>query len=391
MNSRLALAMSTVALSITASGFPAVAAEWNVTPKISEQAEYVDNPLLAASNSALYYPGNLDFTSDLSATAALPGDHYDLSAAPRLQFIDYVSQSSLNQNNQYLNLAGDFKTERTTWSAAANGTRDNTLTSEAGVTGLTTSNRRHDGLVMTAGPSFQYTERTSFSAQAGWQDNHYENADNTGLVDYRYASGDLKGVYLLTELSNLSLDLSGAQLSAPAAQNRSNSYGAILSLTSRLDERWTATLSAGPSLVEASGNTDEGALYDVQLQRQGELAHLSAEVSRSITPTGRGVLSTRDALALTASLPMTERLSFDLSGLLSRTRDIESSTASTNYAVSYYDLQGTLRWQMAPTWSLTTMVDDQHQMTTVTPNPGELARGYRVSVGLVWTGLPQRL
>jgi hypothetical protein len=381
--------MATALASLATANALARAAEWSAAPHGRLGIEFVDNPVLTTRDNPLYHSGTTDFTSDLSADVARHGDNYDFSISPRLLFIEYPEQSLLDQNNQYITLNSSLRSERTTWSASAGGTRDTTLTSELGLTGLTNTNRRHENLQLTLGPTVQCTERLSFSAQASWLTHHYDNAEGTGLVDYHYGAGDLRGSYALTELTSLALDLSAGQVAAPDVDSRSNNYAVEVSLTRQLNEFWLATLSAGPSWVTTEIATQTGAVYDVALQRQGELLRLNAEASRTVTPTGRGVLTTRNQLTLTASRPFSERFTANLSGLLSHTRDYTDAVNASPYAVHYYSVLASLQWRLAPAWNLSLDLEDRRQ--AIASANAAAADGYRATFGVVWSGLPQRL
>ena len=370
------------------------AADWEGTPSVRIGAEYADNPLLVPKNASTYTSSTGDGTADLSADVAKHGDGYDLSVDPRALFARYLNRSLFDHDDQYLNLAGDVKSERTTWQGSVNGTRDTALTSEVGLTGITDTNRRHESLTVSGGPNYQLTERMTLTGQGSWLANHYVDAAGTGLVDYRYLNGDVSDNYALTERSQLGVDVSAGQLSASLGQSRSTNYALQAVLTSRLTELWTATLSGGPSRVDfGSGQKADGAVYAVGLQHQGELYKLNAKVSQTVTPTGRGVLTKYDQLLLSASGSITERLSTVLTLQYSRNRDYlnSSATATGAYALRYYNVQEDLQWKLTPSWSLSLTAQAQRQYTTVPPNPGANAYGYRVNLGLVWIGRPRRL
>lgn len=367
------------------------AADWMLTPRTRVGDEFITNPVLSGRDGSLYFSGTSDFTADLNADLSQHADNYDIALDPRLLFVEYYNQSLLDQNNQYLGVNSDYKTEKTTWSIATNGIRDTSLTSELGLTGLTNTNLRHESLQTTLGPSYQYTERLSFAAQAAWQGNHYEQALGSGLVDYRYTSLDLSSTYLLTERNSLQEDLSGGQLSAPEAGNRSNSYQLNSSLTSLLTETWTTTLIAGPSLVKSGQGSQYGVLYDGSIKYQGELTQFKADLSRSVVPTGQGVLTRRDQATLTFTYQATERLTTSLTGLAGRTRNIDTLNTAAEFSLRYYSVLGDLEYQLASNWSLSLTAEDRQQKTTQPPGQPVTAEGYRVNIGIVWTGLPTRL
>ncbi len=371
----------------------AQAAEWAYTPQGGAGVEYVHNPQLVPSSASSYAASTGDANATLSADIAKHGDGLDLTIDPSLFFSRFLDHSLFDHDDQFLNVAGAYKTERITWSAIANGARDTTLTSEAGVTGLTNSNGRHEGLTLSAGPTVQLTERLSLSAQGGWQANHYADSGQTGLIDYRYTTGDLRGIYALTERTQVSLDASVAQLSTAQLSDKPITYAAVGNLTTQLDEKWTATLAAGPSFVESDSGNENGVNYEADLQRHGELLTLTAKVSRSVTPTGRGVLTRYDQILLNAARPLSERLTMNLSGQFSRNRDLAENPLlqSSAFTVNYYSLQGNLQWKFAMNWGLSLSAQEQHQSVGASTAPGSSGNSYRFGLGIVWNGNPRRL
>lgn len=371
----------------------AQAAEWDYTPQGRAGLEYVHNPLLAPQSASTYAADALNANASLAADVARHGDKLDLTINPNLFFSRYIDHSLYDRDDQYLNLGAAYKTDRTTWSATANGVRDTTITSEVGTTGLTNGNGRHESLNLAFGPTVQLTERLSLVAQAGWLANHYPDSGGTGLIDYRYTSGDLRGIYSLTERTQTMLDATVAQLSTAQIGGRPTTYTLEGNLTTQLSELWTASLASGPVYVESDSGSDSGVLYEADLQRRGELATLTAKVSRSVTPTGRGVLTRYDQFLLNASRPLSERLTLNFTGQYSRNRDFAQDLAlqSGVYTVGYYSLQSDLQWRLTPNWNLSLAAQGQHQSTATTASPGNNGSSYRFNLGLVWNGDPRRL
>lgn len=370
------------------------AAEWMATPSARLGAEFVDNPLLVPKDNSTYTGSTGDGTADLSADIAKHGEHYDVTVDPRAFFSRYLRRSLFDHDDQYLNLNGDVKTQRTTWQGSVNAARDTALTSELGLTGITDTNRRHENLSINAGPSYQLTERLTVAATAGWLASHYVDAGNTGLIDYRYTTGDANATYALTERTQIGLDGSVGELSASLGLGHSTTYAVQATLTSHLTELWTASLSGGPSRADFDdGTSANGAVYSASLTHHGQLFDLNARVSNSVTPTGRGVLTKYEQVQLSLSGSITERLSSVSTVQYAHDRDYFSTSPvpGSNYSLYYYTVQEELHWKLDPSWSVDLTAQDQHQSTVVPPQLGENAAGYRVSVGLTWTGRPRRL
>jgi hypothetical protein len=263
-----------------------------------------------------------------------------------------------------------------------------------GVTGITDTNRRHESLNLNGGPSYQLTERVTVAGTAGWLANHYVDAANTGLVDYRFTTGDVNANYSLTERTQLGLDGSVGTVSAAQANGHSTTYAVQATLTSKLTELWTASLSGGPSRADFdNGAHAEGAVYAASLSHHGELYDLIAKASRAVTPTGRGQLTRYDQATLSLNGAITERLASQSTLMYAHNRDFLSlnNVPGSGYSLHYYSVQEQLNWKLSPSWTLDLTAQAQHQSTVVPPTEGAVARGYRVGLGLTWTGRPRRL
>jgi hypothetical protein len=369
------------------------AAEWNAAPSARLGAEFVDNPLLVPKNATTYTDSTGDGTADLSADIAKHAEHYDITVDPRVFFSRYLHRSVFDHDDQFLSVGGNLRSERSTWQGSVNAVRDTALTSEVGVTGITDTNRRRENLSLSAGPSYQLTERLSLTGTAGWLANHYENADHTGLLDYRYTSGELAGNYSLTERSTAGLDAIFGSLSSESGDH-STSYALQAAYTDRLTELWTLNLSGGPSRGEFGGGAhSSGAVYSAALTHKGELYDFTARISRTVTPTGRGVLTKSDQAELNVSGSITERLSLVSSLFYSHNRDYFSANGASGnvFSLHYFSVQESLKWKLSPSWAVDLTAQSQHQATVVPPEHGENASAYRIGLGITWTGRPRRL
>ncbi len=384
---------------------PSISAGWSFTPVAQQRVEFDTNPLLVPRSSNFYVNDTANLATNLVGKLDHHDEQLDLTASPRLLFQYYPDTTFLDQNNQYLDLAANYKLERTSWAGTAKLARDTTLTSELGTTGLTIGNRRHENATLALGPTYQVTERFSLSAQGGYERNRYENEAGTGLIDYTYYSGDAKASYLASARTQLNLDVAVNRLHVAALGFGTTSYIVVAGLTSALNERWSATVSAGPSFVKSSRGTDNGFTALVEAKRTGELLNLDARVSRDLTPTGRGVLTTRDQALLSLYRPISERLISSISLLYQRTRDLTTNPFGANdyiliycgtaascnlpsfapYTVHYYSAEANLRWQFSPQWELSPFARYEEQDIYAASTR---AHGYRVGLTLSWNGRP---
>lgn len=228
-------------------GGNAHAAEWLVAPTLRMATTYADNPRLLETGGA----SSAGALTELSARMQRRTERLDLVLQPRLYSVRARDDDSLASDDQYLDAQLGYVTERSQWSMAAGFVRDSTLTSEAASTGLVQSNRRHESLTVSGGPTWMLTERVNFSLQGYVLDSHYPDAGNTGLVDYQYRLASLGGGVAATESSTIRLTLQGAELVVTDLASRTRDANARLAWERKSDGPWSTTLSAGPAYVDA--------------------------------------------------------------------------------------------------------------------------------------------
>jgi hypothetical protein len=356
------------------------ASEWLMTPTARVVSEYTDNPRFFVDG------GTSTAGAALEASASLrrKTERSDLSLSPRLRSARYEDDETLDSDDQYLDGQYTFITERSQWTASTNFTRDTTLTSELGATGIVQANRRHESLTVSAGPSLQLTQRVAVGAQAYWLDSHYVDAQATGLVDYEYRAGSLFANVAADEISTVTLTGQHSELRVDGQESRTRSSSVSLGWRYRPLALWTLDLSAGPAFVETDFADDSGMIFDANLRRQGERWNAGLRVGRDLSPTGRGVLTQRDQLALTADRRLTERLSASVLARWIRNQDLGISFLE----VEYGRLDLSLSWRLAEHWHLALTAGAASQRPETR---SQSAENYRTSLSIVWNGQTQSL
>lgn len=362
----------------------ASAAEWLVSPNARVAADYTDNPRMLQEGGE----SSAGAVGELSASIVRRTERTDLSLQPRLRSSRYRDDDSLNSDDQYVSLAFKHVAERAEWSAAANFTRDTTLISELESTGIVQANRRHEGLTLSGGPSFALTERVTAGAQLYWMDNHYVDAELSGLVDYEYRALSIFSSLASSELSNLTLTAQGGELVVPDQQSKTRDATLRLGWRHQPWSLWTLELSAGPAYVEAENGSDSGEVFSVDLRRQGELWTITANAGRELAPTGRGVLTRRDQIATDLNRRITDRLSAGISARWIRNQDLLPQPGIAFEEITYARLDLRADWRIAEHWSVALALGGATQEYDSTSGSAE---NYRASLSIVWNGQPQSL
>lgn len=360
---------------------PSRAAEWSFAPNARVASDYVDNPRFLTRGG----DSSLGVVSELSARLGRRTEQFNLTLTPLFRYSRYREDESLDSEDQIVNLALEHRSELVAWSLDSTLIRNSTLSSELGTTGLTQVNRRHQNLSIGGGPTLQFTERLAVGMQASWVDNSYEDAGNSGLVDYGYQAIAMFGAYSLSELTELSLNAHAGQLDVPS-QGTTRDGALVLALTRELGRLWSTSLTVGPSRVESDFGSDDGLVYGAQLDRRGDILTLSADVGRSLTPTGRGVQTRRDEIGVGTNWNLTERISAGVSLHASRQQDLLSTPGVALEEVQYQWIEARVARRLSTEWTAALVLSGAEQHNLATP---ESAQGYHVYLGLAWNGRPR--
>jgi hypothetical protein len=365
------------------------AADWQVAPSAYVGSSYADNPRLLADGGS----ESSGAVGEISAVMKRLTPRSELSLRPRIRSARYQEDESLDSDDRFLTAGYSWLGERANWSSELGITRDTTLTSELGSTGLVQSNRRREATSLTVSPQIMFTERVSGGVQMSLSKARYIDAESTGLVDYRYQALSLLSTIALSDAgSSLTVTAQGGELTTPGLfGSGSDTRDATLRLgwSFRPSVLWNMTLSAGPSLVETDDGSDNDWVFDTDIKHQGERWSFTARGGRSQAPTGRGVLARRDELSLSLNRQLTERLSGNVGARWIRSEDsVPQRGAINTYEVDYGRLDLGASWRLSRDWSVALQLSGQTQDYELAT---ERADGYRAVLSIVWNGQPQSL
>lgn len=363
----------------------ALAAEWRIAPSAYIGTSYADNPRLMVEGG----DAAAGAVGEFKTAIQLLTERSDFSLTPRWRSARYDQDESLDSDDQFVNARYQWISERSQWSSDIGLTRDTTLTSEIGLTGLVQSNRRHQAISVSAGPTFMVSERISAGGQLYSVDNSYEDSEGTGLVDYAYRAVSLFGSYAMSERSSLMLTASGGQLTAEGFLGGIATRDSSLKLTWRYQpwDLWQLLVSAGPSYADSDTGSASGQLLEFEAHRRGDLWNFSTVAGRSLTPTGRGVLMRRDRVSLNGKRSLAERFDVSVSAQWIRSEDLPQLGANTYY-IDYGRLDVTGYWRVGQNWSVALQLSG---LTQERESSTQRAEGYRALLSMVWNGLPLSL
>lgn len=320
-------------------------------------------------------------SADATWMLARRDERLSWSITPRIHHQRYNEQSVLDRTDKYLSVQGRWAAERASVESAVRYVRDNTLTSELGLSGISEVDREHSVLAVNASPSLSISERGTVRLDGAWSRNRYERPQGTGLTDYDYLSVGISNIYALSEVTQLALSFSSGQLRVPGADVETDNLHAQLRLTSAIGEGLNVTLAGGPSRVETELETDSGFNYRAEVQWRGERTSLSTVAGRDVIPTGRGSLSERVHAALAIQYSISERVTTSLRGDWSSNVEVTPLHTIIPVEVQYAGINAMIRWRVLEDWAVWTSAGWTEQRYPVVDST---ARGWRGGIGLSW-------
>ena len=335
------------------------AAEWSLLPSIGVKGLYNDNLLL----TSLPHDATYGYWVSPAAEFAGKTERLEVSGRVAADFVSYYGGEQSNFTNIHVPLSIRYKTEKDLLGFTGGFNRDNTLMSELLDTGLVLRFTQRNQ--WTANPSWtrSLTEKLSIQSNVQLNDTTYEDGVRRGLVDYQLFGGSGGLLYQMTEQDQIQLSGSYVNFHTTNAPLpfRASFPGANLSLTHAFTESLTATAYGGPSFVSSTTQSGNGSikaqstvwLFGGNLTKKFERATVQVLASRSIVPSGFGLLIQTDRAGLTVSHDLSDTLTASFDGSGYRVSGItERATGGTLRENRYFSLTPQIAWKFSEWWKL---------------------------------------
>jgi len=327
---------------------------WTLEPTFSASAEYATNPLLNdAPDSGSAVIANLGLTTHWDDGAV------QLSATPQVRLGEATGSSPIGSNAYYVAALGDVRRERSEWSASYKWADDSSALREPQSGTLVRTNIRE----RTADAALKWvksiTERTQTTVAVNGQSLDYAASANTGLISYQYGTATADVSRDVSERTQVRVAAVLSRYQLPGSSYREDNTGLQVGVSGRMSPIWSYKLSLGTSRLSASTTTTRpsGANYAATLDHAGSLVSWSAGLTRSVQPSGFGVLVDALEANATARWQATERSSYFVVGRRVQTtslfsiftlgaRTYESVTVGTFVrATEVWDVNAQVNWQ----------------------------------------------
>ncbi len=380
------LQVAAVTAGLTSTSTSAFAAEWLFAPAADVSEQTQRNPHLSPDKNE-----EKKMSTGASAQVSLGVQRRTERLTMALQSAigthRFPDASDLDRNDGHVDLSLNWLGEKVSWSGTAAATRDTTLTSELGSTGLTQGNSRHESYNLSFGPNWALSERLQAQTSVSLYSSRYPGA-TASLENYDYNTATASMSYVLTDRASLSVLGSAGRLVSQGSG--SNTDNASISLQTRYI--WSPLLSfgagLGPSLTKTAQGEQRGLIYSADVTRAFERASLSLSVSRRQSPSGRAVLTQTDEATLAFSAQITERLSGTATAGISRRRNTLRDFNLDLTRVRYTHADIGVFWQLASNWRLGASVGNAVQQVGSAFFDDSTGRGYNARLGLTWNGDP---
>lgn len=381
------------------------AAEWSVLPSIRVRSDYDDNIQLTIlphdSVTSTWVAPRLDF--------GIASDIWRVDGGAELAARRFPGNDELDSDSQSYRLGYSYMTERSILQLNATSSRIGYL---AGPkinpdVGLFTQNINTDTKVFSPSWTWSMTELTRLELTYSKSDVSYVNGESSNLFDYGYSS-------LSVKLSNqFDVDteifmLPGYSIyRVPATATESKTTSLQVGITRTFSETMNGTLAIGgrdtsgetqvlvckvylgPDCVQTAQETmsgrDSSRTYNANLEKQFELAHLTATAGRSFNPSGNGQQVITDFVTFNLSRPFTVKTTGYLvaEGYNNNYRiSTQTDGVSATHDYRIYQIGPYLRWQMNREWNLEggyryTYIRRENEPTAATSNLVNLTLAYQ--------------
>jgi len=349
--------------------------------RVSRAAEWSAEPSLGLTSS---YNDNIQFTSEPHSSV------WGLQLQPDVKFNGqtetlkvtgevsatvnrYFGESGLDTIDHKVSVRSDYVAERDTLGLIVDLLRDSTLVSELATTGVVLARRQRN--TYSAYPTWTraINETTSIRASYNFSRVRYDNASNTGLVDYVDQSLAMGVQHKLDDRRSLGVTAYYDRYETDAPSSRANTFGfqvgydhrftetlhgsltvglrktrtdvAILDL--RCETLVVAGLCSGPviAITAAESQQSSGYTLDALLEKRWETSTASVGISREINPSGIGSLVQTDRIQLTWLRQISPTFTASFAAAAYESRFIGGAPSSTES--NYYRIEPHLTWRLS--------------------------------------------
>lgn len=323
--------------------------------------------LLYDDNVELREPEESDFYTRVSPTLEFSRaqENSTISFDLGYRIERYASLSRLDREDPFANFSSSYLTERSTYGLTANYSQNAQRDIADEDTGVFGSNATVTS--RSIAPSYQYqlsakdfvytnlaySERTYSSS--GSDISGFNNFSDNETISY---SGGWNRNFTERLSGGVALTYVTYEAESDITQSEYDSYNISLTGSYALTEKWSVDGSFGYRTTDsentfgnglASSDTSSGTLFDFSVIYLGEVNRLTLAISRSLSPSGEGVVNEQDQIALNWNRDLSERLSFSLDTTYQESTSVDQFSSIDR---EYLTIAPSVNWQLREKLSL---------------------------------------
>lgn len=345
---RIAKRPVAVGLLIVVSGV-ASAAEWRNQPGFTAKLEFTDNLRLASNEQLEVVSQITSFSTRMSALQPRQAFHI----VPTLRHAER-SNGDLFDSDEY-GLDASWERSGLTWSVAADAgyAVDSTLTTEFETTGLVDAQKDREQQRAGANMTWYLSETTQMFVGGAWQDNKYEDAEQTGLVDFSYGVVSAGFSRALGSTQSVGVTVTADRFRTAGGDRKSTSQSVLATWSATPDPLWRLEAQGGVRRTEGErtlfffgipiaelDETDYGETGRVTITRQGLRDRTNFLASRELRPGGGGTVFQQDEIELRHLRELTQRLSVSASVSYLRNEELGNGGGFSQRDLTTFEVGG---------------------------------------------------
>lgn len=373
---------------ILSSNSIAFGAEWSIEPTFRSEGYFYENLRLTTQPHRSVWAMKASPSVGLSYATEI----FSLKAMPKFEYARYYSQDPIEKTfkNYFFPLSGSYKTEVDRLDLDVAIIRDNALFGELEETGVVTNFIPRHRRDVRGGWQRSVTERMTMQSSYQFIDVTYDETSGSTLRDYQVHTGMIGANYQWTEKTLLHSNAWYSNYHIPQNGFRSETPGLELGFSQRIFETLSFSGSGGLRYVwttlDGNGQRIKDSnlvwLVNGSLDKEWERSRLTVGYSRSLNPSGIGVLFVTDRMNFSVDHQLTHALKASLRGTFSINETVGSSSDVSGVNTSrrvYWNVGPTVSWRVTEYWSL-----DFSYAYAQRKISGETAHSNNVMLGLTY-------
>jgi len=369
----------------------AFGAEWSMIPAFQTRGQFTDNLLLNSGPHSAVWGSWLNPSVRMQYATEI----FSLHTHPEFEYVQYFSHdenSDKTFTNFFLPFSGSYTTEVDRFGLDVSFNRDNSLIRELEETGVVTAFIQRFRTNVHGQWDHLLTERLTLETSYQYNSINYENEENSRLFDFQTHTGTFGPSYQWTEETRVFSNVWYSNSHFSDVGFLSQSTGVELGFSHRLFETFTITSGGGGRYVKTASQTNGLKrknnslvwLFNLSLLQEWERTQMTAGFSRSLNPSGFGVLLKTDRVDVGALHRLTEKIIMSLNGSLTMNDTVGSSSGGNRITnTRYWRVEPAVSWRLREDWSL--RFSYSYAQRNVPGSLNQTARANAVNLALTYT------